>query len=93
MNPKVGGDYHGSGLLEPIWMVLGRITGHRLNKIELHICLHGCCTNRGMGTTVIEAKLAHQLSYLELKPFFGGFLDLKKAFDLMVRGRCIMILE
>jgi hypothetical protein len=42
---------------------------------------------------VIEAKLAQQLSYLELKPFYGVFLDLKKAFDAMDRERCIMILE
>jgi hypothetical protein len=42
---------------------------------------------------VIEAKLAQQLLYLELKPFYGVFLDLKKAFDLMDWERCIMILE
>ncbi len=37
--------------------------------------------------------MAQQLSYLELKPFYGVFLDLKKAFDSMDRERCIMILE
>jgi hypothetical protein len=61
--------------------------------IELHDCLHGCRANHGTGTAVIEAKMAQQLSYLELKPFYGVFLDLKKAFDLMDRNRCIMILE
>ncbi len=49
--------------------------------------------NRGTGTAVIEANLAQQLSYLELKPFFGIFLELKKAFDSMGREQCILILE
>ena len=91
--PKGEGDYRGIGLLEPIWKVLERIMDCRLDAIELHDCLHGCCAHRGTGTGVIEAKLAQQLSYLELKPFYGVFLDLKKAFDLMDRERCIMILE
>jgi hypothetical protein len=33
------------------------------------------------------------LSYLELKPFYGVFLDLWKAFDAMDREQCIMLLE
>ncbi len=53
----------------------------RLDVIKLHDCLHGCCPKCGTGTTVIEAKMAQQLSYLELKPFYGVFVDLKKAFD------------
>jgi len=65
----------------------------RLDAIELYDCLHGCRARRGTGTGVIEAKLAQQLSYLELKPFYGVFVDLKKAFDSMDRERCIMILE
>jgi hypothetical protein len=65
----------------------------RLDSIELPDCLHGCRAHRGTGTGVIEATLAQQLSYLELKPFYGVFLDLKKAFDLMDWECCIMILE
>jgi len=42
---------------------------------------------------VVKAKMAQQLSYLELKPLYGVFLDLKKAFDSMDRDCCIMILE
>jgi hypothetical protein len=91
--PKGRGDYRGIGLLEPIWKVLKRIMDRRLDAIELHDCLHGCRAHRGTGTGVIKAKLAQQLSYLELKPFYGVFLDLKKAFDSMDRERCIMILE
>jgi hypothetical protein len=45
-----------------------------------------------MGTGTIEAKLAQQLAHLEQRPFFGVFIDLKKAFDVMDRGRCLTIL-
>jgi hypothetical protein len=64
-----------------------------LEAFELHDSLHGCRNKHGTGTAIIKAKLAQQLSYLELKPFFGVFLDLHKAFDAMEREWCIMILE
>ena len=91
--PKGGGDYRGIGLLEPIWKVIEQIMDRRLNAIELHDCLHGCHAHRGTGTGVLEAKLAQQLLYLKLKPFYGVFLDLKKASDSMDQERCIGILE
>jgi hypothetical protein len=91
--PKGGGDYCGIGLLEPIWKCIKRVVDHRLDAIELHNSLHSCRSNRGTGTTIIEFKLAQQLSHLELKSFYGIFLDLWKAFNAMDRERCIMLLE
>jgi hypothetical protein len=91
--PKGGGDFRGIGLLEPIWKVLERIMDLRLGMIDLHDALHGCCAHRGTGTMVIEAKLAQQLAYLELQPFYGVFLDLRKAFDAVDRDRCLLLLE
>ncbi len=79
--------------MEPIWKCIERVIDHRLDNIELHNSLHGCRNRRGMGTAIIEAKLAQQLSYLELKPFYGIFLDLWKAFNVMDRERIIMLLE
>jgi hypothetical protein len=64
-----------------------------LDAFDLHDSLHGCRNKRGMGTAIIEAKLAQQLSYLKLKHFYGVFLDLRKAFDAMDRERCILSLE
>ncbi len=50
---KGGRDYHGIGLLGPIWKVIEHIIDHRLDAIELHDSLHGCCnkcrTNAGQG--------------------------------------------
>jgi hypothetical protein len=65
----------------------------RLNAFNLHDLLHGCRNKRGTRTAGIEAKLAQQLAHLEHLPFYGVFLDLKKAFDSMDRERCLLILE
>jgi hypothetical protein len=91
--PKGGGEYHSIGLLEPIWKVIERIINHQLDAFNLHDSLHGCRNKHGTGTAIIEAKLAQQLLYLKLKPFYGVFLNLRKAFDAMDRERCILILE
>ncbi len=85
--PKGGGDYRGIGLLEPIWKCIERVIDHRLDSIKLHDSLHGRRNKHGTGTTIIEAKLAQQLSYLEFKPFYGVLLDLRKAFDSMDQER------
>ncbi len=92
LTPKGGGKYRGIGLLEPIWKVMERVMDLRLEKIKLNDSLHGCLAGRGMGTGIIEAKLAQQLAHLEQRRFFGVFIDLKKAFDAMDQGRCLAIL-
>jgi hypothetical protein len=58
---KEGGEYCGIGLLEPIWKVLEKVMDLRLEAIVLHNSLHGCLALQGMGTGIIEAKLAQQL--------------------------------
>jgi hypothetical protein len=78
---------------EPIWKVTERVINHRLDVIQLHDSLHGCRNKHRTGTAIIEVKLAQQLSYLELQPFLGFFLDLKKAFNVMDWEQCLMILE
>ncbi len=65
----------------------------RLDMIDLHNTLHGCCVHRGTGTAVIEAKSAQQLTYFELQPFYGVLLDLRKVFDAVDWGHCLMLLE
>jgi hypothetical protein len=42
---------------------------------------------------VIEAKLTQQLAHIKQTPFYGVFIDLKKAFDAMDRECCLLILE
>ena len=90
---KGGRDYHGIGLLEPVWKCIERVIDHHLEAITLYDSLHGCCSKCRTGTAIIEAKLAQQLSYLGLGPFYGVFLDLQKAFNAMDWEQCIMLLE
>ncbi len=73
--------------------MIERIIDHWLDAFNLHDSLHGCRNKRSTGTAIIKAKLAQQLSHLKLNPFYGVFLDLRKAFDAMDRERCILILE
>ena len=91
--PKGGGYYRGIGLLEPLWKVIERVMDHQLEVIALHDSLHGCRNGQGTGTAVIKAKLTQQLAHIEQAPFYGVFIDLKKAFDTMDRERCLIILE
>ena len=69
-----------------------KILDGRLANLECHDCLHGFLADRRGGTTILETKLAQQLAFLEQVPMYGGFIDLKKAFDVMYRGRYIQIL-
>ena len=79
--PKGGGDYRGIGLMEPMWKVLEIVMVSRMRAIEFHDCLHGSVPKRGTGTATTEVKLAQQLAYLEQEPWYGIFVDLRKAFD------------
>jgi hypothetical protein len=90
---KGGGDYRGIRLLEPLWKVVECIMDRRLNALPLHEVLHGCQNGCGTGTAILEAKLAQQIAHLEQEPFYGVFLDLKKAFNAIDRERCLLILE
>ncbi len=92
--PKGGGDYRGIGLLEPLWKVVEHIMDREMNALQLYEALHGCWNRgSGMGMVILEAKLAQQLAHLQQEPFYGVFLDLKKAFDTMDREGCLLILE
>ena len=42
---------------------------------------------------MIEAKLTQQLVHIEQTPFYGVFINLKKAFDVMDRERTLLLLE
>ena len=92
--PKASGGYRGIGLLEVIWKVLSSIIDVRLKTaISFHDALHGFRAKRGTGTAIFEAKLFQQLASIQQVPVFEVFLDLKKAYDTLDRGRTLEILE
>ncbi len=90
--PKGGGDFRGIGLLDPFWKVVEKIMVCQLGSIEFHPCLHGGLPRRGMGTVIIEAKLAQQLAWIEQEPLYQVFDDLRKAYDHLDQERCLAIM-
>ncbi len=90
--PKGGGDYHGIGLLNPIWKVVEKVMVAQFSVIKLHDCLHGGLPRRGMGTAIMEVKLQQQLAWVDQEPLYQIYLDLRKAYDALDRGRCLEIL-
>ena len=76
-----------------MWKVIEKSTDARLKCAPLHDALHGFRPGRGCGTGIMEFKLAAQLGSLKQSPFFGIFVDLRKAYDAMDRDRCLKILR
>jgi hypothetical protein len=92
--PKGDGSFRGIALLEIIYKLVSSIIAQRLTKgIDFHDSLHGFRHGRGTGTATIEAKLQMQLARTKGTPFYQIFLDLKKAYDTLDRGRMMAILE
>jgi hypothetical protein len=90
--PKGGGNYHGIGLLDPIWKVVEKVMVYRFTALKLHDCLHGGLPRRGTETAIMEAKLQQQLAWAEQEPLYQIYLDLRKAYDALDQGRCLEIL-
>jgi hypothetical protein len=90
--PKGEGDYRGIGLLDPMWKAVEKIMVARLSFIKLHDSLHGGLPHRGTGTAIMEAKLNQQLAWVDQEPLYQIYLDLRKAYDALDRGRCFEIL-
>ena len=92
--PKGGGGYRGIGLVEAIWKFFMSIVNSRLqNSIVLHDALRSYQQGRGTGTAIMEEKLEQQLAGMACKPLFQVFIDVRKAYDSLDRGRCMEILR
>jgi hypothetical protein len=92
--PKTDGGVRGIGLVEALWKLLAVVINVRLqSSITLHDSLHGFRAKRGTGTAIFEAKLFQQLAKIAQVSIFEVFLDLKKAYDMVDRGRLLVILQ
>lgn len=87
------GDFQSIGLLKVVWKVIKHVINARRKCVPLHDALHGFRPGHSWGTGIMEVKLAQQLASVEQCPFYGIFLDLKKAYDAMDRDRCLNILR
>ncbi len=77
--PKGGGDYHGIGLLDPMWKVVEKIMAAQMSCLELHNCLQCKLPHRGMGMAIMEVKLNKKLAWVDQAPLYQIYLDLKKT--------------
>jgi hypothetical protein len=92
--PKTDGGVRGIGLVEALWKLLAVVINTRLQaSITLHDSLHGFRAKRGTSLAIFEAKLFQQLAKVAQVSIFEVFLDLKKAYDTVDRGRLLEILR
>ncbi len=89
--PKGGGNYHGIGLLDPIWKVVEKVMVYRFTALKLHDRLHGRLPRWGTGTAIMEAKLQQQLAWAEQELLYQ-ISGLAEAYDALDWGRCLEIL-
>ena len=73
-------------------MVEAIIDTHLRASISFHDVFRGFHTGRGMGTVILELKLAQELSRVNQDPLFLVFMDLRKAYYNMDRGRILKTL-
>ena len=92
--PKPDGGKRGVGLIETIWKLTEAIVDTRIKAyVQYHDLLHGFTAHRGTGTAILEAKLQQELAGIRQQPLFHVYLDLKKAYDKLHRGRALDTLQ
>ena len=83
--PKGNTDTRGIGLLESMWKLVESIIETLLREsVRLHDVLHSFCSGRGTGTSILEPKLAQELTRVDQDPLFLVLLDPKKACNIVV---------
>ena len=91
---KSRGGYRGIEIVEVIWKVCALIVNNKLrNAINLKDTLNGFIKGRGVGTAIMEAKLVQQLAEIVHEPILQVFIDMRKAYDSLDRGRCMEIIR
>ena len=84
----------GISFLGTLWNVKGAIIKNRLKVcIAFHDVLHGLHTGRGMGTAILELKLAQEMEITGQYPLFLVFLDIHKEYATLEWGHLLMTLE
>ena len=84
----------GIGLLETLWKVVEVLINTRLRvSLQLHDVLHGFRAGRGVGTAIMELKLAPELASIDQDPLFLVLLYLRKAYDTVDWERLLVTLE
>ena len=62
-------------------------------SVVLHGALHGFREGQGTGAATLEENLSQKLVGLAHEPLFRVFLDVRKEYDSLDRGRSLEILK
>ena len=82
------------GLLETLWKVVEVIIDTRLRtSIHFHDVIYGLWARKGMRTAIMKLKVSQELASVDHNPRLLVFLDLRKTYDTVYRGRLIWTLE
>lgn len=81
------------GLLEKPWKIIALIINQRLSGVQYHSALHGFCQGHGMGTCILEAKLAAQTAIRDHELLYQVILDFSNAYSTMSRERLLEVLK
>ena len=87
-------DTRGIGLLETLWKVVEVLVDTFLcASLQMHDILHGFRAGIGVGTAIMELKLAQELARIYQDPLFLVLLDLRKSYDTVDQDRLLITLE
>jgi len=88
------GQFHGIGLLKPIWKLISAVINRRLMEhIKFHDDLHGFLPNCGTSMACLKAKLKAQLAIITGQPLHHIYLDFAKAYDSLDHNWTLTILH
>ena len=91
---KGKGEFRGIGLVKVVWKVCAAVVNCRLERgVVLNDDLHGFRVGQVTGTARLEAKLSQQLSGIAHEPIFQVFLDIRKVYEYLDKGRCLEVLR
>ena len=92
--PKGNADTQVIRMIEVVWKVAEAAIDTLIKSVvQFHDALHGFCTERGTRTIIMELRLAQELESVDQDPLFLVFLDLRKAYEKIYRGRLTNTLE
>ena len=81
-------------LIEVVWKVAEAVTDIQIKSVvKFHDVFHGFCAWRGTRTNIMELKVLQELEIVDQDPLLLVFLDLRKAYGKLYRGRLPNTLE
>ena len=88
MIPKLNADTQGIRLIEVVWKVAEAVIDTLIKSVvQFHDVLHGFCAERGTRTFIMDLRLVQELESVDRDPLLLVFLDLRKAYGKLYRGR------